>query len=156
VAVAAALSVIGKTLIGSRPVVRAWIRPCYDAVVKYRLAISRLLTLLALVGLVLGPLARPAMSMSSPQAAVMDDHATGTVMNGQAMAEMPCCPDEAPKSDCAKDCPLMALCTATGIQFFAAAPALNLPTMHSVQFRPDRAAELRGLAERPPPKPPKA
>jgi hypothetical protein len=123
--------------------------------VKYRLAISRLLTLLALAGLILGPLARPAMSMASPPAAVMDDH-TGMAMNGQAMGEMPCCPDEAPKSDCAKDCPLMALCAATGIQFLTTTPALNLPTMHSARFRPNRAAELHGLAERPPPKPPKA
>jgi hypothetical protein len=123
--------------------------------VKAVLAITRFLSLLALVGLISSPLARPAMAMSaaSLQAAAMDDHAG--MMNGQAMGEMPCCPDEAPKSDCAKDCPLMALCAATGLQFLTALPGLKVPTMQAATLAPDRSAELHGVAQRPPPKPPK-
>jgi hypothetical protein len=127
--------------------------PCYDASVKFIPAIARLLSLLAMLSLILGPVVRPAMAMStaSPQATVMDDHAG---VNAQVMGEMPCCP-EIPKSDCAKDCPLMALCAAIGVQFLTAVPGLNIPTIHAATLTPDHAAELHGLAQRPPPKPPK-
>jgi hypothetical protein len=124
--------------------------------VKLLATISRLLSVLAMLSLILGPAARPAMAMGTApaQAAVMDDHA-GMTMDGQAMGEMPCCPDEAPKSDCAKDCPLMALCAAIGVQFLTAIPGLNVPMMHAATLTPERAAALHGVEQRPPPKPPK-
>jgi hypothetical protein len=147
----------GDDRVASRSVVLAPAHPCYAGGVKSVLAITRLLALLALVGLILGPLARPAMAtnMGSPPAAMMDGHA-GMVMDHAAMGEMPCCPDEAPKSDCAKDCPLMALCASTGVQFPTTGPGLIIPATHSATLIPERAVELHGLIQRPPAKPPKA
>jgi hypothetical protein len=81
---------------------------------------------------------------------------TGIIMESNATGEMPCCPDEAPRSDCAKGCPLMALCAATGILFFAPMPGLNVTMTPARAFIPGSVAELRGLAQRPPPRPPKA
>lgn len=139
----------------SRSVVLGGMGPCYNDGVKSLLTICRLLSVLAVLGLIVSPLARPAVAMSMPSAAMTDDHA-GMVMDQAAMGEMPCCPEEAPKSDCAKDCPLMALCAVTGVQFLTAAPALNIPLTQSATLMPDRAAALHSLAQRPPPRPPKA
>jgi hypothetical protein len=130
----------GRPRLPSRSIVLGGKRLCYAADVQSLAAICRLLALLAVVSLLAGAIVRPAMAMPSQQA---------------AMGEMPCCPDETPKSDCAKDCPLMALCAAS-IQFLPTAPELSIPVMPAHTLLGASTAERSGLAQRPPPKPPKA
>ncbi len=63
--------------------------------------ISRLLTVVAIVGLVTSPLITPAAAKLLP-AAEMSDMSTMS-------ADMPCCPDTQKSNDC-QDCPLRAMC----------------------------------------------
>jgi hypothetical protein len=122
--------------------------------VKSLATIFRLLALLAVVGFIASPIMRPALAMPSQQMTATGAD-TGIMTDAPSMGEMPCCPDEAPKSDCAKDCPLMALCAAS-IQFLTTAPDLNIPVMLAHMLLGASTAELSGLTQRPPPKPPKA
>ena len=64
-------------------------------------AIRYLLAALAIVGLILAPIASPAAAMP----AAMSDDASMAMP-----ADMPCCPDQAPMPGCGKDCPFMAVC----------------------------------------------
>ena len=118
--------------------------------------IRRILPALAIVGLVLAPVAQPVMAMPVDiQATVsghaeMLDHAAMTMPDG-----MPCCPHEQQKPDCGKDCPLMAMCTAP---LYSTLPrfAFSMPGIphNVVTLRDDRM--LHSLSQRPPPRPPKA
>jgi hypothetical protein len=62
------------------------------------LAITRLLSVLAIVGIVLAPFTAPAVAggMAAPMA-MMDTATDMTSMDGDmAMSDMPCCPPERP------------------------------------------------------------
>jgi hypothetical protein len=124
------------------------------------IAIRKLLSLLAVLALILVPLGRPVMAANAdiPTADMhaADMHAVMSDATAAPMAaDMPCCPDKAPAPDCAKGCPLMALCMAGSVLDFPATIALVVPHRSvSVAFAendPDRAALTRG----PPPRPPK-
>ena len=96
------------------------------------IAIRKLLSLLAVLALILVPLGRPVMGANADIPTV-DIHTAGmhAVMSDATAApmaaDMPCCPDKAPAPDCAKDCPLMALCMAGGVVDFPAAITLVVP-----------------------------
>jgi hypothetical protein len=109
-------------------------------------AIRRLISILAIVGLAVGPLARPAAASHQP----MVDHAA------MAMPEdMPCCPKKAPMPDCGKDCLFMAMCAT---QFFCNAvsgAALIIPLGLASVLSPGNDTDLAGLSQGPPPRPPK-
>lgn len=112
--------------------------------------LSRALTGLALLGLILSPVARPAMAMA-PDPVEQTDIAAAAAMD---MADMPCCPDKAPKPDCAKDCPLMGMCMGKTLQ---SAPHAATPFVSYARARvviPRNDAKLDGLAQAPPPRPP--
>jgi len=101
----------------------------------------------ALLGLLWSPLVRVAMQMPAT--------ATASEQNG-LMADMPCCPDEAPaKGDCAKTCPLMAMCVT---QFLHAPLAIVTPVSLSFASRlvPLNDRPLSGLDTLPGRKPPKS
>jgi hypothetical protein len=103
-----------------------------------------LLPFLAIVGLLLGPLAAPVNGGAMAAAAAMPD-------------DMPCCPDDGPAGpDCQKTCPLMALCAA---KCFSGAPMLSaLATIvltDGYAIRPARDAFGDSLAVPPPTKPPR-
>jgi hypothetical protein len=122
--------------------------------VKLHSAIAYLLTLLALAGLLLAPVVRPAMAMSA-----MDGAAVAEVMtvdaNGMVMAgDMPCCPGEKSLPDCSKDCPLLALCVAMPLQHSEQGSLIVRRALVSVIF-PDEPSDLTGLADAPPRRPPK-
>jgi hypothetical protein len=127
---------------------------CYPEIVKRFLTIGDLLTVLAVLGLLLSPLARPTLAMASSMdvgAMAQGDTAAHAAMD---MADMPCCPDSAPKSDCAKDCPLMALC---GANTFQSAPHATGPVVSLARARtvvPGNDASLDGFAQAPLPRPP--
>jgi hypothetical protein len=95
---------------------------------KLWLAITRLLSILAIVGIVLAPFTAPAVAdgMAAPMA--MTDTGTDmtSVADDMAMAEMPCCPPEKPAvPDCQKACPLATLCLAKLVQGILPAGAVS-------------------------------
>jgi hypothetical protein len=111
--------------------------------------LTRVLTGLALLGLVLSPVARPAMAMATGAVAQADIAAPA-----MDMADMPCCPDSAPKPDCAKDCPLMATCMGKTLQ---SAPHTSAPLVTYARASiviPRNDARPDGFAQPPPPRPP--
>ena len=116
--------------------------------------IGRVFAVLAVAGLVLAPLTRPAMAMPSEIHATAHEHGAMHAHAGMAMpALMPCCPDKAP--GCGKDCPMMALCSVGALQ----APhglALLVPLAVASILVPPSESDRSGLSQAPPPRPPKA
>jgi hypothetical protein len=112
--------------------------------------IRAVFALLAVVGLILAPLAKPAMAMASEMHSAADRQGAMTMP-----ADMPCCPEQAPAQDCAKDCPFMAMCAAQAFsnpqQDEGPVMALVLATV----ILPSNDADLISLAQGPPPRPPK-
>ncbi|MCJ2024308.1 hypothetical protein [Methylobacterium sp. J-067] len=128
-----------------------------------RLALRQLLPLLAVLSLALTPVAAPAATagmhapMASSHHAAMASDMSDMDMAGMDMDDMPCCPKaEAPKPDCAKGCPLMALCLASMASLLPAALRVPVPaaTRTSVLWpEPDSFVSLHGP---PLPEPPRA
>ena len=100
-----------------------------------------------MLGLLMAPLARPAMAVT-----------TQAVIGHTAMempADMPCCPEQAPAKDCAKDCSLMATCMAGGLQAMPPfARVFTAPKTGGVTLSGDDVS-LSGLRTGPPQRPPK-
>ena len=71
---------------------------------KLSIWLWRLLPILAIVGLVAGPLTTP---VSAAAMAAVSDMPTAAMPD-----DMPCCPDKPAVPDCQKICPLMATCMA--------------------------------------------
>lgn len=124
------------------------------------LALRRLLPLLAVLSLALAPVAASAAAADMRAPTAMQGHAHAMQdgdMAGMAVDAMPCCPHETPAMpDCAKGCPLMALCLA---KVAARLPgAVGLPTRAAVVqgTRWDGAASFRSLAQAPPSEPPRS
>lgn len=123
----------------------------------------RLLPLLAVISLALTPMAAPAAmadmhaSMEAPAGShhVFAHSAMGSMdMAGMAMDEMPCCPQDAP--DCAKGCPLMALCVAGLASLLPTTIAVPTPvTIRNGLIRPGDAA-FASVHGAPLPEPPRA
>jgi hypothetical protein len=124
-------------------------------IVKLRLAISRLLVALAIVGLMLAPLARPAMAEAMKADLHVGMGANASDNMGMP-ADMPCCPDQAPVPDCGKDCPLMAMCLASMVLNLPASVGLALPVTAAGLVLPGNDQDLSSLGHGPPPRPPKA
>ena len=136
-------------------------RLCYSKQVFCVATIRRLLSGFAILGLILVPLARPAMAVDSHSAQsvhALEGQAHSTAHSAEtAMPEgMPCCPDEAPIPDCGEHCPLMALCMS---QFLQGAPMWAGPLVRlslSSVVVPGNDRKLTGHVHGPPPRPPKA
>ena len=116
-------------------------------------ATRSLLGILAIVGLVVGPIARPAMTMPTHiQAGAASDRA---MSDSAAMAmpdDMPCCPKKAPIPDCGKDC--LANC-ATQLLCNTVQGALVKRLGLANVLPPGNDTALVGLGQRPPLRPPK-
>jgi len=69
--------------------------------------------------------------------------------------DMPCCPEEAPASDCGKVCPLMALCSVATCQSLPSATALIVVFRQAGIGLPSNDAQVDGVATGPPRRPPK-
>jgi hypothetical protein len=117
-----------------------------------------ILMTLAVLGLILAPLGRPAIALPGDQSTGMDHHA---MMAGMAdhveMAmpdSMPCCPDEAPASDCGKHCTMM-MCAASLSPTLPTAAWVPLPKAAAAELTVDSEAVLSGRSPSPPPRPPK-
>ena len=118
---------------------------------KRRLTIRHLLAALAMLGLVLGPMAAPTMATAMPT-----DMAASATTDMTTSDAMPCCPDAPAKPDCAKVCPFMAVCAGLIFAGFAGGASLNVPTALLATIAPRDDAKRNGLGQAPPPRPPKA
>jgi hypothetical protein len=122
------------------------------------LTICRLLAVFALLGLVLAPLARPAMAGTG----MPDASAHHEMMNGMSMddasampEDMPCCPEKAPMPDCGQHC-LMAMCAATVLPTLPGSAWEFLPTLACGKLAARHDPALSGVPPTPPPRPPRA
>lgn len=113
---------------------------------KVHIWLRRLLPILAIAGLVAGPLTIPVggPAMAAATMAAMSDG-------------MPCCPDEKPTvPDCQKTCPLMAMCAANS---FSLSPTLSNLAMvlrgTGDAIRPHSDVMGDALAIEPPARPPR-
>ena len=110
--------------------------------------VGRLLSVLAIIGLAVVPIARPAMALPSGNTTMADDAAMGMP------EDMPCCPHQAPASDRGNDCPSMAMCTS---QFFCTAAqgsGLVIPLRLATLLLLADDSSVAGLSRAPPPRPP--
>jgi hypothetical protein len=123
---------------------------------RVRSAIGRVLAVLAVAGLVLVPITRPAMAM--PVATDMHVSVGGAMAAGSVIAdpanEMPCCPSKPALPDCSKDCPLMALCGTAPLHFVSQTGLIVPVTFVSIVFARDHSA-LVSIPLAPPRRPPK-
>ena len=119
--------------------------------------IRRVLVTFAVLGLVLAPLARPALAVPAGQSTGMDQAMmAGMADHEMAMPEgMPCCPDEAPMSDCGKHCAMM-MCAASLSPTLPDAAWLPVPQAATTELIADGGSPLSGRVPAPPPRPPKA
>ena len=123
---------------------------------RIRSAFGRILAVLAIVGLALAPVVRPAMAvpLSKDMHATMSGSAVDTVI-ADAADEMPCCPSKPALPDWSRDCPLMALCVAAPVHFVSADQSNgSLTFVASAVFRCAHS-DLVSVAYAPPRKPPK-
>ncbi len=107
---------------------------------------SKLLAAIALLGMLLSPFAPGALAMSMPAS----DREASTMTGGA----MPCCPDEAPAKNCAKTCPLMAMCVNQALPAELGFIVQMLRTQATKLVALDDA-KLNSRADDPPPRPPK-
>jgi hypothetical protein len=123
---------------------------------------------LAVLGLVLAPLARPAaaMTMNAPSM----DQAMVQSMSPSMPADMECCPhdaiqavvgkvqtdNDAAKMPCGKDCPQMAACIASLASFTVQAQSLPVPVSVTAIIYLPAERSLAGLSRPPTPRPPTA
>jgi hypothetical protein len=122
---------------------------------RLRSAFGRILAVLAIVGLALAPVVRPAMAVPVPKDmhAAMSSSAVVTVIADSA-ADMPCCPSKPALPDCSKDCPLMALCVTAPVNFVSQT-GLTVPLTFVTVVFPGAHSDLVSIAQAPPRKPPK-
>lgn len=129
-----------------------------------RLALCRLLSICAIVGLVLAPVIMPANAvgagavvMGSTGSSAKQDLVGATASIAEMADGMPCCPPDKPAvPDCQKACPLATMCLA---KCFSGAVASSF-----VPIRVARAASVAAfddvapdsLPQAPPPRPPRA
>lgn len=123
---------------------------------KYLFALSRVLSLFALIGMLIAPVSTVAAEIA------MADMSSTAVSQMEEMAgmmgDMPCCPKAQPvKPDCDKSCPFVIICS-------TAAPLAVLKTnwtsaslsLTDHVFGKPHFARLSSLAAEPPARPPKA
>jgi hypothetical protein len=117
--------------------------------------LGRFLSMLAVLGLAVLPIARPAMARAET---VMQHHQTVTAathMHGHAahMDDHDCCPKQAPASHCDADC--LAMCAAQFFSSVTQGAGLGSELGPAALTLPRNDADADGLRERPPPRPPK-
>lgn len=129
---------------------------------------TRLVLTFAVLGLVLAPLARPAMAMSIDASGM--DQAMMQSMSPTMPADMDCCPHDAmqvdagkvqidndvTKAPCGKDCPQMSACMASLACFTVQAHSLSFPVTATAITYLHIEQRLAGLSRPPTPRPPTA
>lgn len=116
--------------------------------------VSHFLASIAIMGLLLAPIARPAIAMAAADMMGM------SAMAGMDMPmpdDMPCCQDDvplAPLKDCKMDCPFIALCMTATTLSLPAGPGLALPIELRNSLIPKYHLHFASLAHSPPLRPP--
>ena len=128
-----------------------------------RLALCRILSVCAIVGLVLAPLTKPASAVGMGAAvmgvagfSVMRD--VGAEASAAEIADgMPCCPPEKPAlPDCQKACPLAAMCLAKCFSGVVASSFVPIRIARATSLVALDEAARDSLPQAPPPRPPRA
>ena len=114
------------------------------------LVLRHVLPALAVMGLLMAPIARSASATPSEPAAAAAEDAMASMPEG-----MPCCPDETPASDCIKGCPLLATCMSSLMQSLPAI-GLSVPYRLAGVLAADSDSSPQRLGQPPPGRPPKA
>jgi hypothetical protein len=123
--------------------------------VKTLLAIRSLLAILAIAGLVVTPVARPAMAMSTAMQAPAASDQPMADDAAMAMSEdLLCCPKEMPIPDCGKDCPLMAMCATQFLSNAVQGAGLVMPLGLASVLSPGNDTDVARLSQGPSPRPP--
>jgi hypothetical protein len=120
------------------------------AVVKFWFLLPRLLSILAVVSLLIVPMAAPSVAMAAASAPAMEGMAS-------ISDAMPCCPHEKPAlPDCPKSCPLAALCM-TGCLAYAPVSGPSMPARFAIADvkSPGDDVEPERLTEPPSHRPPR-
>jgi hypothetical protein len=122
--------------------------------VKRQITMRRLLAILTIAGLAMGPLSRPVMAGTTSDAAMADDMSMSATADEMAN-DMPCCPSKAPAPiDCDK-CVFMSACMTkcfAGLSVAAFRPCFAV----SGQVAPlQNDSWLDGLGHPPPEYPPR-
>jgi hypothetical protein len=126
----------------------------YIWAVTLRSAIARCFALLAIIGLVLSPMMRPAMATPAGMPASAGVMAGMVEMPATGMpAGMPCCPGKPTLPDCGKDCPFMALCA--GMALSGPVFGFFIPLGLASVVVPGNQSHLVGIWQAPPRRPPK-
>jgi len=122
--------------------------------VSIRLAIFRLLSVLAVCGLIAAPVSRSAFAtMARPDVATADALIDAVATDGMA-ENMPCCPKKAPAG--CQDCPMMSLCQAgTNVSLPSEASLISFASAARLLTLRNET-DLLGQAQGPPRRPPKA
>lgn len=123
------------------------------------LAITRLLSILAILGLVLAPFTAPAVpgGLVAPMTASDTGMARASATYDMAMAEAQCCaPARSSKPEGPKACPLAALCHAKVLQDISTASAVVRWFSPAQAQVPGDDATPETLAQAPPARPPQA
>jgi hypothetical protein len=122
---------------------------------KPMLALLRVLSLFALIGMLVAPV-----STVAAELAMADISATAVSMHEMAgmAGDMPCCPDEQPvKPDCDKSCPFVIICSTLAPLALLRADWISASlswTDHA--YVEHRFARFYSIAAEPPARPPKA
>src|SRR5436305_13861678 len=120
-------------------------------------AIRSLLGMLAIIGLVVGPIARPAMAMPAALPTAVASNPATVDEAAMAMPEdMPCCPKKSPIPDCGIDCLFMAMCAMQFLCNAVQAAGLVMPLGMASIFSPGNDTDVAGLSEGPSPRPSKS
>jgi hypothetical protein len=116
--------------------------------VKLWLVLRRVLSILAVLGVVTAPLSTPSIASAA---------GIGEMIASEAMpGDMPCCPEQPVPPDCLKACPLLTICTAK--TFLTSLESVTWVTGMSIIATaiPRSDASRPSLAQGPPERPPQA
>jgi len=127
----------------------------YVKFMRIRSVVAHVFAFLAVLGLVLAPLARPAMAMPANMHATMVDPPTAPHDMAAMVGDMPCCPAKPSLPDCERDCPFMAACGVI-VLHGTSQSSLIIPLTLLAIVLPGGSSALVSLAHTPPRKPPKA
>jgi hypothetical protein len=120
--------------------------------VKIWSVLPRLLSILAIAGLLIAPMATPSAAGTLADAPIAATAGMGSMADG-----MPCCPHEKPSiPDCQKNCPFAALCTTQCVPAVAAETAFlirKLAQAEPLSLYNEMLRDQRSVA--PPQRPPR-
>jgi hypothetical protein len=126
---------------------------------------ARLFLTFAVLGLILAPLARPVMAMTTDMSGM---NQSMQVAAGPALADMDCCPPnamhgdagkikadgDADKAPCGKDCPMMSMCMASAVNVISPSHSLSIFLTAATVTYSQVHRDLAGLVRAPAPRPP--